>query len=343
MSVSDPGSVNLGRARDGLPAGGFVYANSFDDIAHQLSLCRDHGLGPSIAVYEPGFLRAVLAYHHAGQLPSGAFVKLYMCSDRGLTGTAFGLPPTAASLAAYLELLEGTGLTWAASAVGDDLGRTDVCRLALEAGGHLHVGLEFYGGDRTPTNAELVREAADACAAFGRPVASCEQARRPQLPAARRSRRAPPEQRSRANELPDFYERYIAGSIRDAAAFAGFFHLPVTIFSLPSDDGRHDGRPPAVVTDVAKLWPTLPATWTRSTIDEIRVVADATAFTPRDEFTERRDRRPALQVTVTRWAGDEPYEQVHVLYLLTREKGRLGIKTMVPLAVAEGPPVSRRE
>ena len=37
---------------------------------------------------------------------------------------------------------------------------------------------------------------------------------------------------------------------------------------------------------------------------------------------------------MTRWAGDEPYEQVHVLYLLAREDGRLGIKAMVPLAVA---------
>jgi uncharacterized protein (DUF849 family) len=99
-----------------------------------------------------------------------------MCSDRGLSGTAFGLPPTPAALAAYLELLNGTGLTWAASAVGDDLGRSDVCRVALEAGGHLHVGLEFYGGDRTPTNPELVREAAEACAAADRPVASCEEA-----------------------------------------------------------------------------------------------------------------------------------------------------------------------
>ena len=33
MSLSDPGSVNLGGRRDGLPSGGFVYANSFDDIA----------------------------------------------------------------------------------------------------------------------------------------------------------------------------------------------------------------------------------------------------------------------------------------------------------------------
>jgi uncharacterized protein (DUF849 family) len=176
MSLSDPGSVNLGRARDGLPAGSFVYANSFDDIAHQFALGREHRLGPSIAIYEPGFLRAVLAYQAAGALPAGCFVKLYLGSDRGLYGAPFGLPPTVTALAAYLELLAGTGLVWAVSAVGDDLGRTDVCRAALEAGGHLHVGLEFYGGERTPTNVELVAEAADACSRAGRPVASRDEA-----------------------------------------------------------------------------------------------------------------------------------------------------------------------
>jgi uncharacterized protein (DUF849 family) len=47
---------------------------------------------------------------------------------------------------------------------------------ALERGGHLHLGLEFYAGDRTPTNAELVSEAAELCAKVGRPVATPDQA-----------------------------------------------------------------------------------------------------------------------------------------------------------------------
>jgi uncharacterized protein (DUF849 family) len=62
------------------------------------------------------------------------------------------------------------------SVVGGDLGRHELTPLALERGGHLHLGLEFYGGDRTPTNIELVREAVQVCADAGLPVATCEQA-----------------------------------------------------------------------------------------------------------------------------------------------------------------------
>ena len=177
MSLSDPGSVNLGGASaDGVPTGSFVYANSFDDIAHQLALCHEHRLGPSFAVYEPGFLRTIVAYHRAGRLPAGAFVKLYFSEDRGLTGSPFGLPPTATALAAYLEVLDGTGLPWAVSVVGGDVMASEVSKLAIEQGGHLHLGLEFYGGDRTPTNVELVEEAVAACRAAGRPIASCDDA-----------------------------------------------------------------------------------------------------------------------------------------------------------------------
>jgi uncharacterized protein (DUF849 family) len=184
MSVFDPGSVNLGGvADDGLPGGAldFVYVNSFGDIRHMAALCERHRLGPSIAIFEPGFLRATLAYHRAGRLPEGAFVKLYFGGDADYLsgaggGVGFGLPPTRAGLEAYLDMLEGSSLPWAVAVIGGDVMAAPVARLALERGGHLRVGLEDYAGPRRPRNAELVEEATALARAVGRPVASCREA-----------------------------------------------------------------------------------------------------------------------------------------------------------------------
>ncbi len=177
IGLLDPGSVNLGRrGDDGLPSGAFVYANSFDVIRDAFALHRELQLGPSLAIYEPGFLRATLAYHRAGLLPAGSMAKLYFSTERGLMGAAFGLPPTPPALDAYLEMLDGSAIPWAVSAAGGDLGRTEIARLAIRRGGHLHLGLEFYGGERTPTNLELVAEAAAVVADEGHRPATCDEA-----------------------------------------------------------------------------------------------------------------------------------------------------------------------
>ena len=177
VGLLDPGSVNLGRVDDdGLPTGAFVYANSFDRIREVFALPDELGLGPSLAIYEPGFLYTTLLYWRQGKLPRGTMVKFYLSTERGLSGAPFGLPPTAAGLEAYLDLLGDAPIPWAVSVVGGDLGRSAVAPLALERGGHLHLGLEFYGGDRQPTNAELVGEAVALVEASGRTVASCDDA-----------------------------------------------------------------------------------------------------------------------------------------------------------------------
>ena len=177
LGLTDPGSVNLGTVDDqGVPVGGLVYANSFDAIARAFDICREQRLGPSLAIYEPGFLRATLANWRAGRLPAGAMVKLYFSTEHGLLGAPFGLPPTAAALNAYLEILGGCDLPWAVSAVGGDVVESEVARLALDRGGHLHLGLEFYRGGRQPTNVELVTEAVELCQKAKRPVATPDQA-----------------------------------------------------------------------------------------------------------------------------------------------------------------------
>jgi uncharacterized protein (DUF849 family) len=171
LGLIEAGSVNLGP---------IVYANSAADIDHQLEVCRVNGLGASLAVFEPGFLRTALRLHDADRLPHGTIVKLFFCDEGGYAGGVFGLPPTRESFDAYMALLGDSGLPWMAALLGGDILATDLPRWTLEAGGHLHVGLEDYadlsGKGRTPTNEELVGGAAALCHEAGRSVATTREA-----------------------------------------------------------------------------------------------------------------------------------------------------------------------
>ena len=173
MAYVDPGSLNIGAfGDDGRPqlAGSLLYTHSYADIAWMMAQCRSLGLAPNMAIFEPGFLRVVRGYETAGALPPGAFVKLYF-SER----LAFGLPPTRIALDAYLSLLEGSSLPWAVAVLGGDVLGSGMARWALEAGGHLRVGLEDYVGDGQPSNVELVEAAVRLCREVGRPIATLVQ------------------------------------------------------------------------------------------------------------------------------------------------------------------------
>ncbi len=170
----DTGSVNLGgTGADGLPVEpGYVYTNTFADVAHKMRVCRERGLGPSVAVFEPGFLRVVLAYHAAGALPPGTLVKFYFSAGGYLGGGAplWGAPPIIESLDMYLAMLGDAPIPWAVAVLGGSVCDEPVARAAVERGGHLRVGIEDWDGG--PPNAEQVAAAAALCAGTGRPVAT---------------------------------------------------------------------------------------------------------------------------------------------------------------------------
>ena len=170
----DTGSVNLGgTGRDGLPpASEFVYTNTFAKIGYEMQVCTARGLGPSVAIFEPGFLQVVLAYSRAGALPPGTFVKFYFAGGGYLGGgdPLWGAPPIIEALDLFVAMLGDAPVPWAVAVLGGSLLDTPIARAALERGGHLRVGIEDW--DDGPPNGEQVAAAVSLCAEVGRPMAT---------------------------------------------------------------------------------------------------------------------------------------------------------------------------
>ena len=99
-------------------------------------------------------------------------VKLYFGGS-----LEFGLPPTAAALEAYLELLEPSGLPWSAAVLGGDVVGCGLAERAIRRGGHVRVGLEDYAGPAVPTDLELLDEAVALVERLGRAPATSAEAR----------------------------------------------------------------------------------------------------------------------------------------------------------------------
>ncbi|WP_174275259.1 3-keto-5-aminohexanoate cleavage protein [Sphingomonas bacterium] len=181
MAAIDTGSMNMPLSGGGVGQARMLsYVNDFDRIATILAAMREAGLAASIGIYEPGFLRAAIAFHRAGLLPPGSFAKLYFFGGANYHDATpcigFGLSPSAAALDAYLDIIGGSGLPWAAAVVGGCVVDSGMAALAIARGGHVRVGLEDHAGPRTPTNAELIAEIAGLARVACRPLATPAQA-----------------------------------------------------------------------------------------------------------------------------------------------------------------------
>lgn len=184
QGLCDPGSFSVSvPMEDGVFAPSqLIYRNDARDSHYYVEECRRLKLGMSISIFEPGFVKFIMALYRAGKLPPGGIMKFYFGSD----AMSFGLPPTATALDAYLEMIKDTDLPWSVSAFGEDCVGCGLAEAAIIRGGHVQVGIEPYGGPRTPKNIELVEEVVALATKLGRPIATPEQAaqilRLPQWP-----------------------------------------------------------------------------------------------------------------------------------------------------------------
>ena len=126
--------------------------------------CNELGCGASISVFEPGWMKNVVAMAHAGTLPRGSKLNIYF-ADYRYSGMA---PPIPEALQLYLHMIEGLDLKWSVGLIGNDIMETPLAQMALERGGSFRVGLEDWGTG--PSNVEQLKRAKEMIDAVGRPV-----------------------------------------------------------------------------------------------------------------------------------------------------------------------------
>jgi uncharacterized protein (DUF849 family) len=167
-AVVDPGSTQMSFRTDlEQDRPGFVYLNPESHVRYGLELAGRHGLVPSYAIYEPGFMRLGAALKRRCPGGPGPVYRLMFTDD-----LTFGYPPVAFALQSYRELLacEAPGAPWMVAGLGVDI--RPLIQAAVEAGGHVRVGLEDAPLGTGITNLEWVREAASLIAAAGGRLAS---------------------------------------------------------------------------------------------------------------------------------------------------------------------------
>ncbi len=172
----DTGTTALVPVRDGrLAERGFTYDNPLADNRHALALCERYGLAPSVAAYEPGFVRQLLLL-----LPE--FPRLRRPLVRFMFGAPrlpFGFPPDPAFVDAYVRLLGDLGvpndIPWMVACYGGDV--LPIAEHAIRRGGHVRVGLEDDASDPERGNVERVREVAELARRLGRRLATPDEAR----------------------------------------------------------------------------------------------------------------------------------------------------------------------
>jgi 3-keto-5-aminohexanoate cleavage enzyme len=169
MVLLDMGVVPLGvfdeQGVPGPDSSFYWYGFGPDDIRVAKKICKDFGTGASISVFEPGWMKTVVAMAKAGTLPRGSKLNIYFGPDN--FSAMAPLIPEALEL--YLKMIEGLDLKWSVGTIGNDsIMDSPLARMALERGGSFRVGLEDWATG--PSNVEQIERAKEIVNAVGRRV-----------------------------------------------------------------------------------------------------------------------------------------------------------------------------
>jgi len=151
-----------------------VYENSTDLIAWLASEMTGYDITPEVEAFDLSHILQAIAMHEAKVLPAKLYVQFVF-------GVKNAMPTDKAVFDFYVQLMKtrAPDSLWCAAGVGPS--QIIVNEWAIAAGGHTRAGLEdnvrLDRDTLAPSNAALIKRAADLCDKYERPVATIAQTR----------------------------------------------------------------------------------------------------------------------------------------------------------------------
>lgn len=151
-----------------------VYENPPDLVDWLASEMRAHHVKPEIEAFDLSHIHQAVAMNRDGRIPGTLYVQFVM-------GVKNAMPVDRDVFDYYIKTVErlAPGAEWCAAGIGQhQLTLNEWC---ISSGGHTRTGLEdnirLDRDTLAPSNAALVKRAADLCEKYERPVATWQQAR----------------------------------------------------------------------------------------------------------------------------------------------------------------------
>lgn len=151
-----------------------VYENPPDLVDWLASEMTKYEITPEVEAFDLSHILQAIAMHEAGKLPGKLYVQFVM-------GVKNAMPADKAVFDFYVQTMRDRApdAEWCAAGIGAN--QIILNEWAIAAGGHTRAGLEdnvrLDSDTLAPSNASLIKRAADLCAKHDRPVATIAQAR----------------------------------------------------------------------------------------------------------------------------------------------------------------------